>query len=82
MVWCALLDKEGIPKEFGPREEVPIEEGVVKNEHLIPSSGSLHLWYQQAISVRCTHVRGGRKVAHNNKVHAMHTYIYGILYVV
>ena len=62
------LGKEFIPEKFGSREEVPIEERVVKNEHLISSSGSLHLWHQQAISIGCTGME--RKVAQENEMNA------------
>lgn len=65
------LGKECIPEEFGPREKVPIEEGVIKNEHLISGSGGLHLRHQQAVPVGCTYVNTKKAMVALVEIHGL-----------
>lgn len=59
--YIAASDKGCVPEELGPGKKVPIEEGIVKDEHLIPSCGGLHLWHCQAVLIGCK--QGVKKIA-------------------
>ena len=75
LVYCIASGKGCIPEKFGPREKVPVVEGVVKNEHLIPSCGGLHLWHCQAILIGCTH-KAWRRWLYNCGPLEIHCWLY------